>query len=211
MQSTDEGLVGAAVVIGEFPEAEINAAVVADADEGALARGGAVAAAPHPRTELQITEGNGDLLPAVINVALVHRPGDVGQGGDVFVRVLLPVPALQQPEAHLAGIEIEGIDLVIGDVMKRLIVGREARQHEVALLVALRHPLRGIRSQGDQAGEHQRWQGQRQQQPAVPPPGSGGLVLAGNAWLHAAGRRPWFLGSGSNQGTMTPSATSHVR
>ena len=95
--------------------------------------------------------------------------------------------------------------------MKRLVVGLEARQYEVALLVALGHPLGGIGSEGDQTGEHQRWQGQKQQQPAIAPPASGSLVSAGIAWLHAAGRRPWFLGSGLNQGTMTPSATSHVR
>ena len=37
VQAADEGVVGAAALIGELPVAEINAAVVADADEGPLA------------------------------------------------------------------------------------------------------------------------------------------------------------------------------
>ncbi len=108
---------------GELAVAELHLAVAADADEGPLASRRAVAAAPHAGAELDVAQGNGDLLAAVIDMPFVHRPRHVGQGGAVFKGVLLAIPALQQIQLHLAGIEIEGVNLLIGPVAEGICAG----------------------------------------------------------------------------------------
>ncbi|GIR75046.1 MAG: hypothetical protein CM15mP77_2030 [Synechococcus sp.] len=58
------------------------------------------------RSRTQITQRHGDLSTTVVDMAFVHRPGHVGQCGDVLKRILLPIPALQQSKANTPWIEI---------------------------------------------------------------------------------------------------------
>ena len=128
VQAADETVVLGGSLGGELAVAEVNPSVVADADEGALAGGGAVAAAPDPFAELDIPKRHRDLLAAVVHMPLVHRPGDVGQGSGVVVGLLLAVPALQQIQPHLARIEIKGVRLRVRLVAKpAAAAGRRSR------------------------------------------------------------------------------------
>ena len=56
-------------------------------------------------------------------MALVHRPGHVGQGSAVFKGVLFPIPAFEQIEPNLARIEVEGVNLIVGEITESFTAG----------------------------------------------------------------------------------------
>jgi len=68
---------------------------MADAHIGPLPRGGAVGTPPHLIAQLDIPQWHGGFLAVAIDVALIHRPRHIGQGGGIAVGLLLPVPALE--------------------------------------------------------------------------------------------------------------------
>ena len=73
VQTTDEGVVTARALVCKSAEAEVNLPVMANADVGPLDRCCSVATLPDSGAELQITQWNGDFLPADVDVPLVHR------------------------------------------------------------------------------------------------------------------------------------------
>ena len=113
VESADEGVVGLGPGIGEFSVAEINAPIVFDADVRPLTGGRSVAPFPDPRPKLEITERNCHFLATRLNVPLVHRASDIGQGCGVLISVLFAIPTLEDAEPHLSWVDIEGINLVI--------------------------------------------------------------------------------------------------
>ena len=134
VQPADEGVVEGGALGGEFAVAEVHPAVMADPDEGALAGSGAVAATPDAGSQLQIPERDGDLAAIGIDMALVHRARHIGQGGGVAIGLLLAVPTLQQIDAHLAGVEIEGVHLRIRSVAEGQPIGGKCAVVAAALL-----------------------------------------------------------------------------
>ena len=124
-------------------------AVVADAHIGPLAGGGAVGAAPHLIAQFDIPQRHGGFLAVAIDMALIHRPRHIGQGGGIAVGLLLPIPALEQADPHLARIKIQGKDVPIGQIAEGFALG-------VGLL--LQAVGRGPRRQG-RRNRHQGHQG----------------------------------------------------
>ena len=122
VQSTDEGVVATDVSVSQLAVAEIDAAVVSDPDEGPLPGGRAVATFPDTAAEFEIPERDRDLAAAAVDMPFIHRAGDVGERGAVLERIALPIPAFQQAEPHPTRIEVEGVDLVIGDVVERFAI-----------------------------------------------------------------------------------------
>ena len=98
-------------------------AVMANPHIGPLAGGGAVGAAPHLVPQLDVPQRHGGFLAVAIDVALVHRPRHIGQGGGIAVGLLFPVPALQQADPHLARIKVQGKDVLVRQVAKGLARG----------------------------------------------------------------------------------------
>ena len=141
-------------------------------------------------------------------MALVHRAGHVGQGSAVLVGVLFAIPTLQQPEAHPPWIEIQRVDLIVGDVAERLGIPAALLGRTDSLLLQL-GALRCHRRQGDQAAEHHKRHGQQEPALAQTDPALGSGLGSRRSRLSHATLRSRLLGVGSNQGTMEPSATSH--
>jgi len=152
VEPTDEGVVEAGALIGQFAVAEIDAAVVLDADEGPLPGCRTVAPLPDTTAELEVPQGNRDLPSGAVDMALVHRPGHITEGGTVLISVQLSIPALQQPETNPARIEGQGIHLIVGDVVEGFPL--PAAVPLLGLITDQRRAGGRGRGDGDQAAHH---------------------------------------------------------
>ena len=159
VQSADKGVVPSRPLWGEFAKAKIGAAVVANPDKGPLACRGPVAAPPDLIAQLEVTEGNGDFPAQAVDVPLVHRPGHIGQGSAVVEGVLFPIPTLEQVNADLARIEIEGVDVLVGEIAEGFGLAVDRDQPRRARLRGF--PLRQGGSDGDEERKETRWKPDR--------------------------------------------------
>ena len=116
VQTTDEGFVTTGALGGEFAIAEIHLAPVIDADVGALQGGRSIAGTPDPVAQLDVTKGDRFFAAVVAVMPLVHRTADEGQAAAIAIGVLLPVPPFKEIELHLAGIEIQRVDVLIRQI-----------------------------------------------------------------------------------------------
>ena len=123
VQATDEGVVGL-TALSVALMTEINAV---GGSRQARCLTNSIAPFPDPGTKLQITEWNGDFLAGAIDMALVHGPRDISQGGEIFIGVLFPIPTLKQIKTNLSRIQLKGVNLIIRDVVERLSTIRTCR------------------------------------------------------------------------------------
>ena len=108
---------------GELSVTKADAAVVANAHKGPLASCRAVAPPPDAVAEFDIPQGNRGFPAQPIDLALVHRPREKGQGRTVVKGLLFLVPTLQQIDFHRPGIKIQGVGFAIGEVAKGQPIG----------------------------------------------------------------------------------------
>ena len=163
VEPADEGVVATGLCISQLAVTEIDAAVVTNTNEGPLTRGRSVTSFPDATAEFEISQRNSDFASGTVHMPLVHRTGHIGESGTVLISIEFSIPPLQQPEAHLARVEIKGVHLVIRDVVERFAIPTDG-----VFQPSVRR-LRGWRRCGgnrNQPSHHNK--GRQQQHPAFP-------------------------------------------